>query len=261
MKASALPLTLSALALAGCASAPPAADSKTGSEVLVQAPAGAPSLLLFHRTAAFRHDSIEAGIQSIAQLARQAGFGLAATRDGDEFTDEKLAGFGAVAFLSTTGNVLDPAQQAAFERYVQGGRGFVGIHAAADCEYDWPWYGALVGAYFMGHSDVVSASVELEPIEHPALAGLTSPWSRQDEWYGFRTNPRAQVDVLLTVDEATFDAGAGSMGADHPVAWSHSNHGGRAFYTALGHTAASFGEPAFLAHLLGGIEWALGLKQ
>jgi cytochrome c len=250
--------------LSGCAGTPPPtpgsnADANAGSNVLVTAAAGRPSLLVFSRTAAFRHQSIPAGVAALTQLAEQRGFGLTATEDPTQFEDAFLATFAAVVFLSTSGDVLDATQQAAFERYIAAGHGYVGVHAAADCEYDWPWYGGLVGAYFAGHSDVVPANVELEAVTHAALNGLPSTWSRTDEWYGFRANPREQVTVLLTVDESTFDPGTGTMGADHPVAWYHAYQSGRAFYTALGHTAESYVEPAFLEHLSGGIEWALGV--
>jgi cytochrome c len=247
--------------LSGCASAPPptpAPQTNTGSTVLVAATAGQPQLLVFSRTAAFRHQSIPAGLTGLTQLAQQHGFGLTATEDPAQFNDAFLATFAAVIFLSTSGDVLDAPAQAAFERYVAASHGYVGVHAAADCEYDWPWYGGLVGAYFAGHSDVVPATLKLEAVTHPALDGLPSPWSRTDEWYGFRTNPRAQVTVLLSVDETSFDPGPGSMGADHPLAWFHEYQGGRAFYTALGHTAESFSDPLVLGHLLGGIQWAAG---
>lgn len=249
--------------LFGCSGAPPvpaSADANTGSMVLVPALAGQPNLLLFTRTAAFRHQSIPAGVEALKQLAQAHGFGLTATEDHAQFTDDILAGFSAVVFLSTSGDVLDDGEQAAFERYMAAGsHGFVGVHAAADCEYDWPWYGALVGAYFAGHSDVVPATVKLEAVTHPALGGLPAPWSRSDEWYGFRMNPRGPVTVLLTVDETTFDPGPGSMGADHPIAWYQQLQNGRSFYTALGHTAESYSDPAFLGHLLGGIQWAAGV--
>ena len=268
MKHKRLPKLLSAVIwlglgpLSGC-SAPPvpaSTSSEAGSTVLVPPLAGQPQLLLFTRTAGFRHQSIPAGQEAVKQLAQAHGFGLTATEDHAQFTDDVLAGFSAVIFLSTSGDVLDASEQAAFERYMAAGsHGFVGVHAAADCEYDWSWYGALVGAYFAGHSDVVQATVKLEPVAHPALAGLSTPWSRSDEWYGFRTNPRGSATVLLTVDETTFDPGPGTMGADHPVAWYQQLQGGRSFYTALGHTAESFSEPAFLGHLLGGIQWAAGL--
>jgi type 1 glutamine amidotransferase len=232
-----------------------------GSEVLVTPAAGQPNVLVFSRTRSFRHQSIPAGISALTSLAQQHGFGLTATEDDKEFTDEKLGAFAAVVFLSTTGDILLGEQEAAFERYMAAGGGFVGIHAAADCEYAWPYYESLVGAYLSAHSAITTASVNVEPVTHPSLTGLPASWSREDEWYGFRTNPRAEVTVLLTVDEASYDPGQGRMGADHPVAWYHQNLGGRAFYTALGHTSESFQEPAFLAHLLGGIQWAAGIVQ
>lgn len=252
----------SLLVAAGCGEGPPTAtDTGPPLKELVAAPAGAPSVLVFSRTAGFRHDSIPAGIEALTTLAQQHGFGLSSTEDARQFNDAVLAQFAAVIFLSTTGDILIADQEAAFERYMAAGHGYVGVHAAADCEYNWPFYGKLVGAYFKGHGQVVSAQVKLEPVTHPALAGLSSPWTRTDEWYGFQTNPRPEVTVLLTVDESTYSPEQGEMGADHPVAWYHTNADGRAFYTALGHTRESFSEPLFLGHLLGGIQWAAGIAQ
>jgi type 1 glutamine amidotransferase len=228
---------------------------------LVEPGAGQPRILVFSRSGGFRHDSIPAGITALTELAQQHGFGLAGTEDKAQFTDENLARFAAVVFLSTTGEILDAAHEAAFERYIAAGNGYVGVHAASDCEYQWPYYGGLVGAYFASHSSVVEANLKPEPVTHASLTGLPSPWKRTDEWYAFRTNPRSQVTVLLSVDETTYDPGQGTMGADHPVAWYHTYQGGRSFYTALGHTTESFREPAFMAHLLGGMQWAAGIVQ
>lgn len=251
---------LACLSLANCGSSPPATeDTRSGLTELVAAPPGKPRLLVFSRTQGFRHDSIPAGIAALSQLASQQGFGLSSTEDAAQFTDDTLGAFAAIVFLSTTGDVLDAEQQAAFERYIAAGHGYVGIHAAADCEYEWPFYGSLVGAWFKGHSQVTSAQVKIEPVTHPAVASLTSPWSREDEWYGFRDNPRPNVTVLLTVDESSYDPGQGLMGGDHPVSWFHESQGGRAFYTALGHTSKTFTEAAFTSHLLGGIQWAARL--
>jgi cytochrome c len=247
------------LPLLGCSEPPPTEDPNAGTQVLVEPASGQPSLLVFSRTGGFRHDSIPSGLSALTELAEQHGFGLAATEDKQQFTDHNLARFAAVVFLSTTGEVLDAPHEAAFERYIAAGHGYAGIHAASDCEYQWPYYGGLVGAYFGGHSAIVEASVKQEPVTHASLAGLPSAWLRTDEWYGFRTNPRLQVTVLLAVDETTYDAGEGMMGADHPLSWYHSYQGGRAFYTALGHTAESYREPAVLAHLLGGLQWAAGV--
>src|SRR5690606_18918756 len=162
----------------------------------------------------------------------------------------------AVVFLSTTGDVLNDEQQAAFEAYIQDGGGYAGIHAASDTEYDWPWYGDLVGAYFDSHPAIQEATVEVEDHAHPSTAHLPQEWVRTDEWYNFQDNPRGDVHVLAALDEETYDGGG--MGADHPIAWCHDYDGGRAWYTGGGHTSESFTDPEFVQHLLGGIQTAAG---
>jgi type 1 glutamine amidotransferase len=214
-----------------------------------------PDTLVFSRTVAFRHTSIPQGIAALRMLGTQRGWRVTASEDPTLFTDQGLAPFNVVVFLSTTGDVLNPDQQAAFERFIRRGNGFVGIHAATDTEYDWPWYGELVGAYFRAHPEIQPALIHIEAA-HPSTMGLPSTWMRTDEWYGFRDNPRSRVTVLLTLDESSYMPGASTMGGDHPIAWYHAHDGGRAFYTALGHTEASYAEPLLLQHLAGGIEWA-----
>ncbi|WP_433728814.1 ThuA domain-containing protein [Actinoplanes sp. CA-051413] len=216
------------------------------------------SVLVFSKTAAFRHDAIPAGIAAIKQLGADNGFTVDATEDGAAFTDANLAKYRAVIWLSTTGDVLDPGQQAAFERYIKAGGGYAGIHAASDTEYSWPWYGELVGAYFASHPANQQATVKVEDHAHPSTAGLPERWSRFDEWYNFRSNPRGDVHVLASLDETSYTPGAGAMGADHPTAWCRDYDGGRAWYTGGGHTIESYSDPAFLSHLLGGIRTAAG---
>jgi type 1 glutamine amidotransferase len=211
-------------------------------------------VLVFSRTAGFRHDSIPAGIAAIRELG---GFGVDATEDAGAFTPANLARYRAVVFLNTTGDVLDPARQRAFEGYVRGGGGYVGVHSAADTEYDWPFYGELVGAWFKSHPAVQPARIVVEDRSHPATAMLGADWSRTDEWYNFRTDPRGRVQVLLALDESSYTGG--EMGRDHPIAWCQSVGKGRSFYTGLGHTVESYGTADFRAHLRGGIRWAAGL--
>jgi len=217
------------------------------------------SLLVFSRTAEYRHDSIPAGVAALTLLAAERGWQLAATEDPSRFSDATLASYDAVIFLSTTGDVLDDEQQAAFERFIRSGKGFVGIHSATDTEYDWSWYGELVGAYFREHPAVQAADVLVEDTTSAATAGLPSPWRRTDEWYAFKTNPRPDVQVLLSLDEASYTPGASNMAGDHPIAWRHEHDGGRAFYTALGHTSESYSDAAFMGHVAGGIAWTLRL--
>jgi type 1 glutamine amidotransferase len=164
-----------------------------------------------------------------------------------------------VAFVLTTGDVLDAERQAVLQRYIRRGHGFVGVHSAADTEHDWPWYGRLVGAYFESHPPIQPATLVVADPRHPSTAALPARWGRTDEWYNFTANPRPAVRVLATLDETTYSPGDGAMGQDHPIAWAHEFEGGRAWYTGGGHTEASYSEPLFRAHLLGGIRAAAGL--
>jgi cytochrome c len=214
--------------------------------------------LVFSKTAGFRHASIANAVTAIRQLAAEHDFSVYATEDASVFTGENLHNYRVVIFALTTGDVLDESQQAAFERYIRAGGGYVGIHSASDTEYEWPWYGGLVGAYFAGHGAVEPGTVTVADRVHPATAGLPEKWVRTDEWYRFKANPRETVHVLATLDETTTQTSSG-MGADHPIAWCQEYNGGRSFYTAGGHTPESYDEPGFLAHLLKGIQTAAGV--
>jgi type 1 glutamine amidotransferase len=217
-----------------------------------------PRILVFTKTAGFRHDSIPAAILAIRQLGIANGISVDATEDAGAFTNTQLARYNAVVFLLTTGDLLDGDQQRAFERFIRRGGGFAGVHSAADTEYAWAWYGSLVGAYFKSHPSVQRASVRVVA-GHPSTAGLPRNWTRTDEWYNFARNPRPSVHVLATLDERSYLPGPGAMGSDHPIAWWHAYQGGRAWYTAGGHTAESYSDPLFRRHLLGGIRYAAGL--
>ncbi|MEU9210924.1 ThuA domain-containing protein [Streptomyces sp. NPDC048415] len=247
MRASTRILTVSAAAalLIGCVSGPAASKDADGGRVLV-----------FSKTAGFRHDSIPDGIAAVRELGAANGFAVDATEDAGAFTSKNLARYDAVVFLSTTGDVLDDTQQTAFERYINRGGGYVGIHAAADTEYDWAFYGGLAGAYFQSHPAIQPATVDVEDRAHPATSQLPKAWERTDEWYNYRSNPRDRAHVLASLDESSYTGG--TMTGDHPIAWCQEYRGGRAFYTGGGHTKESFAEPAFRQHLLGGIRYAIG---
>jgi type 1 glutamine amidotransferase len=220
--------------------------------------ASAARVLVFTKTAGYRHASIPPGIQAIRTLGIQNGFDVDATEDERAFNNANLARYDGVIFLLTTGDVLDNTAQNAFEAYIRGGGSYVGVHSASDTERDWPWYGRLVGAFSSGHPEIQEAVIDVATPRDGSTTPLPARWTRTDEWYGFLTNPRSQgVRVLLSLDETTYQARDWSMGADHPIAWSHEFDGGRAWYTAGGHTEESYSEPLFLAHLLGGIRYAL----
>ena len=241
-----------AAALTGCATqaAPAASTSATSASV------EAARVLVFSRTAGFRHDSIPVAIETLKALGAQEGITVEASEDPELFNDATLAGYTAVVFNSTTREVLDASQQAAFERYVAAGGGFMGVHAAADSGYTWPWYGDLVGAWFARHPEgLQSVRVVFEGDAGPD--GLRE-WQVTDEIYDYRRNPRAHVRVTASIDPASHPDGR--MGDDHPIAWCHRNAGGPAWYTGLGHDPALYADPVFRAHLLRGLAWMTGRR-
>ena len=213
------------------------------------------SLLVFSRTTGYRHDSIPAGVAVLREIGAELGLAVDATEDSAVFTPTGLARYAAVVFLSTSGDVFDDEQRAALEAYVRGGGGFVGIHAASTTEYGWPFFGELIGARFDSHPPIQQATVVVEDGAHPATEDLDDRWTLTDEWYEFVDDPRPRVNVLLTVDEATYEGGA--IGAGHPIAWHHRVNAGRCFYTALGHPTELYTDSAFRAHLTGGIRSVL----
>ncbi|MFC5803966.1 ThuA domain-containing protein [Streptomyces formicae] len=213
-------------------------------------------VLVFSKTAGFRHDSIPTGVAALKELGAGSNITVDATEEAAQFTTNNLARYDAVVFLSTTGDVLNADQQKAFENYVATGGGYMGVHAAADTEYDWGFYGGLVGAHFHSHPQIQQATVRVEDHDHPATSHLEEAWERTDEWYNYRTNPRGQARILATLDETTYQGG--NMKGDHPIAWCQTYQGGRAFYTGGGHTKESYAEPAFRQHLLGGLRYASG---
>lgn len=223
---------------------------------------GNAKILVFSKTAGFHHESITDGNAAIARLGSENKFDVDTTTDASMFNEDTLKNYAAIVFLSTTGDVLDSKQEAAFERYMQAGGGYMGIHAAADCEYDWGWYGRLVGAYFLDHPgindtfpNVQEGVLHVVDANNIATKDLPKEWKRTDEYYSFKKINK-DTHVLLTIDEKSYRGG--KNGDNHPMAWYHDYDGGRAFYTELGHTKESFHEQPYLKHILGGIQYAIG---
>jgi len=296
MRTTLTPLILAAaVAIAGV---PAAVTAESTPEVI--------DVMVLSETAGFRHGSIEDGIamfENLAATEELPDVDFTVTSVGDSvghFTADSLANFDVVVWLSTTGDVLDDAEEEAFEGYVQAGGGYVGIHAAADTEYTWPWYYDLVGGQFKSHPAVQEATIDVENRDHVATAHLPERWTRTDEWYNYKRSPRSYVcnsdeeapgvetgelgvyvfiffvgvdipedvdprekncgvNVLLSLDESTYSNNSDAMG-DHPIAWCNEWDGGRAFYTGLGHTEASYTEPDFVQHVTGGVLAAAGIE-
>tara|TARA_R110002049_G_scaffold263561_2_gene439757 strand:+ start:5505 stop:6233 length:729 start_codon:yes stop_codon:yes gene_type:complete len=215
-------------------------------------------ILVFSKTAGFRHSSIEAGVASLKKMGKEKDFTVVATEDATFFTKDVLKTYAAVIFLNTTGDILNDVQQTAFEKYIQAGGGFVGVHAATDTEYEWPWYNKLVGAYFLNHPKQQEATLTIVDKTHSSTKMLGETWRKFDEWYNFKDiNP--DINVVIEIDERSYEGG--ENGAHHPISWYHDYDGGRAFYTEMGHTDETFKNPKFLEHLYEGIKYAIGHKK
>ena len=221
-------------------------------------PAAPGSVLVFTRTEGFHHDSIEAGVAMLRALSLGHGWTLEVSDDAAVFSPARLADVRVVVWLNTTGDVLDAAQQDAFRAWLESGGGYLGIHAAADSEYGWPWYGQMLGnsAWFESHPAPQPARVRREDSQHPSTLHLPDSFVLDDEWYNFRANPRSVATVLLSLDESSYLPGEGAM-QDHPISWSRAQGAGRVWYTGMGHSVAVYDDPRFVAHVAGGVRWLL----
>lgn len=215
------------------------------------------SVMVFSKTEGYRHDCIETGIKSIQKLGKENDFKVDMTEDSNVLISG-LNNYDVIIFLNTTGDILADAQQEKFEKYIKKGGGFVGIHSAADTEYDWPWYGKLVGAYFLSHPKQQQATINVVNSEHLSTSFLGLKWSKFDEWYNYK-NINTDINVLMKLDEKSYEGG--KNGDNHPIAWYHKYEGGRVFYTGLGHTKKSYQDEKFLKHILGGINYAMGRSK
>ncbi|MCK5443280.1 MAG: ThuA domain-containing protein [Maribacter sp.] len=212
-------------------------------------------ILVFTKTNGYRHKSIEKGVATLKELGATYNFDITQTEDSLAFNSANLSNYKLVVFLSTTMDVLGKAQEKAFKSYINKGGSFMGIHAATDTEYEWPWYGELVGAYFLSHPKQQEAKIDVVDNKHSSTAHLNDTWMHFDEWYNYK-NINPNIKVLMKLDESSYEGG--KNGDDHPIAWYHEFDGGRAFYTGLGHTNESYDDPDFRKHLIGGIGYCLG---
>ena len=235
-----------------------------------------PRLLVFSRTAGFRHSSIEVGVETVKQLGEENGFEVVATEERGAFTRRNLDTFSAVLFLNTTGNVLLPRGRTALRDFLLSGGGWAGVHSAADTEYDWPFYTRiLAGSRFLCHPVQQPGVVVRESSRHLSTKHLEERWQIPfEEFYSFTRTPRDSAKILLTIDESTYqqdpntsqlptedgeipEGTTGVMGY-HPMSWQHRVGAGLSWYTALGHEIGMYENPAYRQHLLGGLLTVIG---
>lgn len=224
--------------------------------------------LLVTTTRGWRHESIDAGVLALQELGKKNYFDVVLFQDPNGFTDDFLKQFQVVIFLNTTGDIFDSAQHKVMERFIQSGKGFVGIHSASDTEYGWDWYTKLVGRMFYIHPEIQTARINIIDNSFPGLQGFAGNKWWTDEWYEFGPEKISGLHYIIAVDESSYnpkiqrgDKKGKGMGKFHPIAWYHNYDGGRSFYTALGHMVSDYSDPAFLNHLYAGIFWAATGKK
>ena len=224
--------------------------------------------LLVTTTRGWHHESIHAGVLAIQQLDVKHSFKVDLLENNNGFTDKTLSNYQVVIFLNTTGDILNNEEQKVMERFIQSGKGFMGIHSASDTEYDWPWYTQLVGRMFHIHPAVQTARLNVLDASFPGLEGFANNKQWTDEWYEFSPDQVVGLKTVLSVDEGSYNPKVAwgpkignGMGTFHPIAWYHDFDGGRAFYTNLGHLPADFSDPTYLSHISAGIIYAATGKK
>lgn len=220
-----------------------------------------PNVLVFSKTNGFRHESIPVGIATVENIAAANGYSVTTSEDSSLFTEANLAQYSTVVFMNTTGDIFTESEKAAFQAYIEGGGGYVGIHSAADTEHNWGWYiqTLLGGAKFIHHGDgIPHARMEIEQPDHLIMNHIGHEWHLHEEWYFWESNPRntGNIQILANLDRSSYPSNYPVE--DHPVVFTNTVGDGRAFYTAKGHVDETFLDPRMIEMLRKAIEWTSG---
>lgn len=228
------------------------------------------NVFVFTKTDGWHHKSINAAVTAMETLSEKHHFSMEWHEDATRINEQNLEQYDAVVFLLTTGNILNDEQQQALEKFIQSGKGFVGIHSASDTEYEWDWYTKMVGRSFHIHPVIQTGELTVLDRKFPGMERMPDRFLWTEEWYEFGEEKIDALNYILAVDESTFDPKADwgiksgeGMGDFHPIAWYQEYDGGRAFYTALGHMGSTYSDTLFMEHIYGGLYWAAtgrGLK-
>ena len=218
-------------------------------------------LIYTHNGEGFVHDNISASVEALQKLAAENGYEIQHTDAPSFFTPENLKGIDCIIFSNSNNEAFtSQSQRDAFQKYIQSGGGFVGIHSASGSERDWPWFWAMLGGKFVRHPELQSFEMKVMDHANPATSFLEDIWKWEDECYYFdHLNP--DIHILLAADLSTIEDMTKTNFHGNkdfaPIAWVHEYDGGRQFFTALGHKSEYYQGTIFLKHLLGGIKWVL----
>ena len=231
------------------------------------------SVLVFSGTGWYRHPEVAAISGWLARRSPELQMQVDVSETPDDLL-KILPKYKVLVFNNNTEltAILDARHQAAVRDWYRKGGGIVALHAALVRQTEWKWFNGLAGCDFDSDSEYLEARIVVDPKakDHPAVRGHGMSFRYKADW----TNHDRTVtglkgfQVLLRVDESSYDPvrdffktrGGKAMGKDHPVAWLHTNDGGRFFYTELGHDVRSLETPFGRQHITEGIRWAAGLK-
>jgi type 1 glutamine amidotransferase len=210
-------------------------------------------ILVFNKANGFVHESIEAGTEAVLKMTDQYPFIVDVSDDSLRFRDSILEDYDVIVFMNTSGVIFDQEGRQAFQNYIRSGGGFVGVHGASTNEYEWEWFGRMLGNHFDDHPKIQKAIMTIEIPDAPSTEHLPSKWEWTDEWYNWRYEFDPAIEVLISVDESTYEGGKHSE--YHPISWRQEFEGGRVWYTAIGHQIDSYKDENFIRHIAGGIKW------
>jgi type 1 glutamine amidotransferase len=213
------------------------------------------------------HDNISSSVAAIRKMGAENAFAVDAGDDPAVFTDANLKSYKAIVFSNSNNEAFtSDTQRDAFERYIEAGGGFAGIHSASGSERGWPYYWSILGGSFLRHPKFQKFTIRVKDPNHPATHGMASSFEWEDECYFLHfMNP--DLHPLLVTDLSKLDDPdrakypRGLVGDAMPLAWTLRQDGSRQFYTSLGHTKESYSNPLLYNHILGGILWAMGEKR
>jgi len=213
----------------------------------------------------YHHLSVPVARESFERLSERHYFKLTWVETAETFAQQKYEEYDVIVFISGSPCGLNEAKRSEFVQYVENGGGIVGVHfsfAFKEAERQWPWWEDLIGSTFASHPPIQSGIACVMDHDFPACMHLPAKWVWTDEWYSFATPFPEHLNVVLTVDEASYyPREEDVMGSPHPIAWYHEPYGARVFYTALGHIPDTYRDPVFLRHIYGGMLWAVGERN
>ncbi|MGH9662424.1 MAG: ThuA domain-containing protein [Bryobacteraceae bacterium] len=239
---------------------------------LVAQDSKAPKVLLFANPMGSDNDVIRRSRPDVLSVAERyfteiakGVFEVTVTQDGAEVTREKLERYQAVVFFTA----INPpgVDKEGLIEWVSNGGAFVGIHSTANTYQNFAPFGEMLGAYYdrrpwrTKENPQTKVRVKVVDKNHPATRHLGDSFEIADDIYQFKNFDRSKTRLLLSLDLASLDVANPRMNredTDLAVSWARSHGKGRVFYTALGDWEPTWKDPRYVAHLIQGIQWAMG---